>query len=242
MPNDTHSTNSVADEEAAAEVESLPSSVGSLDAIDRVEEDLNRSPGSRATGYMGKNSEVTWLQRLGREADQRAHNMAGRVENSDHNFSIQSVNYHLDDVDISPPGPVHLYWIPPRDLADKLFEDYLATVHPTFPIISRPLFSAQFRNFFDNSARPGDKWLAILNLIFAISSHHAHLMQAPWRGADRDHFVYLARARALSMNSDSIFTHPDLQQVQVEALTAFYLLSTDQINRYVYLNSSHLVN
>jgi hypothetical protein len=34
------------------------------------------------------------------------------------------------------------------------------------------------------------------------------------------------------MNSDALFTHPDLQQVQVEALTAFYLLSTDQINRY----------
>ncbi|KAL4958241.1 fungal-specific transcription factor domain-containing protein [Aspergillus filifer] len=223
---------SAVDEEPDADAASLPSSIGSLDAIDRVDEDLNRSPHSRATGYMGKNSEVTWLQRLGREAAQRACNQPGTAEyQPDHQFAIHSVNYHLDDIDITPPGPVHLYWMPARNIADQLFEDYLDTVHPIFPIISRPLFTAQYRNFFDNSARPGDKWLAILNLIFAISSCHAHLMKAAWRGDDRDHFVYLARARALSMNSDSLFTHPDLQQVQVEALTAFYLLSTDQINR-----------
>ncbi|KAL4772157.1 fungal-specific transcription factor domain-containing protein [Aspergillus nidulans var. acristatus] len=220
------------DEEIDPEVESLPSSIGSLDAIDRVDEDLNRSPNAQATGYMGKNSEVNWLQRLGREADNRARNLPGVAEpRPDRELSIHSVNYHLDDVDITPAGPVHLYWMPPRNIADKLFEDYLDTVHPVFPIISRSLFSAQYRNFFDNSARPGDKWLAILNLIFAISSSHAHLMQASWRGDGRDHFVYLARARALSMNSDTLFTHPDLQQVQVEALTAFYLLATNQINR-----------
>ncbi|KAL4979299.1 fungal-specific transcription factor domain-containing protein [Aspergillus desertorum] len=220
------------DEELDPEMESLPSSIGSLDAIDRVDEDLNRSPSARATGYMGKNSEINWLQRLGREADNRARNLAGGAESRpDHELSIHSANYHLDDVDITPSGPVHLYWMPPRNIADKLFEDYLNTVHPVFPIISRSLFSSQYRNFFDNSARPGDKWLAILNLIFAISSCHAHLMQASWRGDGRDHFVYLARARALSMNSDTLFTHPDLQQVQVEALTAFYLLATNQINR-----------
>ncbi|KAL2796911.1 fungal-specific transcription factor domain-containing protein [Aspergillus keveii] len=223
---------SAADEEPENELESLPSSIGSLDAIDRVDEDLNRSPNSRATGYMGKNSEVTWLQRLRREAEHRARKLSGASEHRpDHEFSIHSVNYHLDDVDISPPGPVHLYWMPPRNVADKLFEDYLDTIHPVFPILGRTLFSAQYRNFFDNSARPGDKWLAILNLIFAIASYHAHLMHAPWRGDERDHLVYLARARALSMNSDTLFTHPDLQQVQVEALMAFYLLSTDQINR-----------
>ncbi|KAL4906115.1 hypothetical protein BDW74DRAFT_151301 [Aspergillus multicolor] len=234
--NDQQTTNSApasgVEEEPDPDAESLPSSIGSLEAIDRVDEDLNRSPNARATGYMGKNSEVTWLQRLGRETDHRARNLPGMADSRpDRELSIHSVNYHLDDVDITPPGPVHLYWIPPRNVADKMFEDYLDTIHPVFPIISRPLFSAQYRNFFDNAARPGDKWLAILNLIFAISSCHAHLMQASWRGDDRDHFVYLARARALSMNSDTLFTHPDLQQVQVEALTAFYLLATNQINR-----------
>ncbi|KAF7592509.1 hypothetical protein BBP40_012799 [Aspergillus hancockii] len=221
------------DKDDCIDERSSTSSIGSLEAIDRVEEDVNRNENSRATGYMGKNSEVTWMQRLSREAQQRACKLPGSFEDeSDENeFALHTANYHLDDLDISVPGPVQVYWMPPRPLADKLFEDYLETVHSFYPIISRTLFRAQYRTFFDSAARPGDKWLAILNLIFAISAKHAHLTKAPWRGDDNDHLVYLTRARILSMNGDALFSHPDLQQVQVEGLVAFYLLASDQINR-----------
>ncbi|PYI05933.1 C6 transcription factor [Aspergillus sclerotiicarbonarius CBS 121057] len=209
-----------------------PSSIGSLDAIDRVDEDVNRTPSSRATGYMGKNSEVTWMQRVRMEAEQRSRKLPGSYEaDQEGEFAIHSVNYHLDDMDISVPGPVHVYWMPPRKVADKLFEDYLDTVHPFYPIISRTLFPGQYRTFFESAVRPGDKWLAILNMIFAISAKHAHLTRAPWRGDENDHLVYLTRARILSMNGDVLFSHPDLQQVQVEGLIAYYLLASDQINR-----------
>lgn len=220
------------DKDSYLEEMSSSSSIGSLDAIDRVEEDVNRTPNSRATGYMGKNSEVTWMQRLRMETEQRLRKEPGPYEaEPEGEFALHSMNYHLDDLDVSVPGPVQVYWIPPRPLADKLFEDYLETVHPFYPIISRTLFRAQYRTFFDSTARPGDKWLAILNLIFAISAKHAHLTQAPWRGDDNDHLVYLTRARILSMNGDALFSHPDLQQVQVEGLVAFYLMASDQINR-----------
>jgi hypothetical protein len=33
------------------------------------------------------------------------------------------------------------------------------------------------------------------------------------------------------MNGEILFSHPDLQQVQVEGLIAFYLAASDQINR-----------
>ena len=240
----TATPDDVAEQDAADDDgASSPSSIGSLDAIDRVDEDLNRSPETRATGYMGKNSEITWMQRLRREAEQRAHAQSGTYEPvydraQDSEFALHALNYHLDDIDISVAGPVHVYWVPPRELADRLFDDYLATVHPFFPIISRPLFRAQYRTFYENvAARPGDKWLAILNMIFAIAAKHAHLMQAPWRGGERDHLEYLTRARILSMNGDTLFSHPDLQQVQVEGLISFYLLSSDQINRYVHSQS-----
>ncbi|KAJ5808196.1 hypothetical protein N7474_009465 [Penicillium riverlandense] len=223
--------------DAAGDEPSSPSSIGSLEAIDRVEEDLNRDENTRATGYLGKNSEITWMQRVQQEAEQRAQGKSGRKsptktdQNPDGDFTLHTVNYHLDDMDISAPGPVQTYYMPPRQLADQLFEDYLNTVHPFFPIINRPLFWAQYQTFYDSAARPGDKWLAILNMIFAISAKHAHLMDAPWRGDSHDHLVYLTRARILSMNGDVLFSHPDLQQVQVEGLIAFYLLSSDQINR-----------
>ncbi|KAJ5297090.1 uncharacterized protein N7443_007983 [Penicillium atrosanguineum] len=219
------------------------SSIGSLDAIDRVDEDHNRSEHTRATGYMGKSSEITWMQRLQREAEQRARGKCGALESegdeddeTKDRFSLSALNYHLDDLSISVPEPIQKYFMPPRHLADRLFDDYLNTVHPFFPIISKSLFCAQYQTFFDNSARsnsvrPGDKWLAILNVIFAIAAKHAHLMNSPWRGPANDHLMYLARARLLSMNAEVLFAHPDLQQVQVEGLIAFYLLASDQINR-----------
>lgn len=213
---------------------SSPSSIGSLEAIERVEEDLNRTEDTRTTGYMGKNSEVTWMQRLRREAEQRSKRESGTYEpdpDKEDDYALHSMNYHLDDMGISVPGPVQVYRMPPRPLADKFFEDYLTTVHPFFPIINRPLFTSQYQTFFEKSARPGDKWLAILNMIFAISAKYAHLKQAPWRGEERDHLVYLTRARILSLNGDVLFSHPDLQQVQVEGLISFYLLASDQINR-----------
>ncbi|KAJ6135258.1 hypothetical protein N7512_000418 [Penicillium capsulatum] len=199
------------------------SSIGSLEAIDRVDEDLNRTKHTRATGFMGKSSEISWMQRLQREAEQRFRGYPGPLEPNEYDeetkdrYSLHSLNYHLDDLEISVSEPVQLYSMPPRQLADRLFDDYLSST------------------FFDtsqtNATRPGDKWLAILNIIFAIAAKHAHLMHAPWRGEEDDHLVYLARARLLSMNGEVLFSHPDLQQVQVEGLIAFYLLASDQINR-----------
>ncbi|PWY92612.1 hypothetical protein BO70DRAFT_384095 [Aspergillus heteromorphus CBS 117.55] len=230
--NESQSSSVTPQDEDNEDAVSSPSSIGSLDAIDRVTEDLNRTPSSRATGYMGKNSEVIWMQRVRMEAEQRSRKLPGSSEVDDEReFAIHSMNYHLDDMEISVPGPVHVYWMPPRNVADKLFEDYLDTVHPFFPIISRTLFRAQYKTFFESAARPGDKWLAILNMIFAIAAKHAHLTQAPWRGDENDHLVYLTRARILSLNGDVLFSHPDLQQVQVEGLISYYLLASDQINR-----------
>lgn len=217
---------------------SSPSSIGSLEAIDRVEEDLNRGENVRATGYIGKNSEISWMQRVQRESIQRARGEPGMYEGEPQerqyeDFAINAVSYHLDDLDINLFGPVDKYKMPTREVAEKFFEDYLITVHPFHPIINRPLFTSQFKYFFDNSARPGDRWLAILNMIFAIAAKHSHLIQASWRSNDmHDHLLYFTRARYLSMTDDDLFSHPDLQQVQVEGLMAFYLLSTDQINRY----------
>lgn len=221
-------------EESQDDETSSSSSIGSLDKIDRVEEDLNRTPWTRATGYMGKNSEVTWMQSLQKETEHRSQKLAGPSEaKADDQFSIHCMSYHLDNMDISVPGPVQVYRMPPQSVADRLFDDFLDTVYPFFPIINRPLFRSQYQTFFRGSARPGDKWLAILNLIFAIAAKHAHLTQSPWRGESHDHLVYLTRARTLSMNGDILFSHPDLQQIQVEGLTAFYLLACDQLNRWV---------
>lgn len=141
------------------------------------------------------------------------------------------LNYHLDDFDIGVSEPVQMYWVPPRSLADRLLDTYLRVAHPYIPILNRPLFCSQYERFFDRPNLPGDKWMAILNIVFAIATTYAHSAELNWRGDPNDHLIYLTRARMLSMSGDEVFRHPDLQQVQVEGLMAFYLLSTDQIHR-----------
>lgn len=215
---------------------SSPSSIGSLEAIDRVEEDLSRNEKTRATGYMGKISQVTWMQRVQREAEQRAQGLPGSLEpgqsnRQDDDLALHTVNYHLDDLDISVPGLIDPYAVPLREQADQYLEDYLRTVHPFFPIIDRPLFTAQYETFYDGNSQLDEQWLSILNMIFAIGAKHSHLIQAPWCGDEKDQLMFLSRARILSLDGAELFSHPNIQQVQVEGLIAFYLFSTDQINR-----------
>lgn len=231
--------------------------VGSTGAVDRIEEDFNRCEESRTTGFMGKNSEVTWLQKLRQEnkfgnatqpdseeeykkktggaaplytnhKDSESKTMPDAVAG----FTVNESSYHLDDFSIYISEAIDRYDIPPRETADLLFNAYLESVHPSFPIIGKITFSSQYRKFMEGpSASPGERWLAILNMIFAIGARYSHLIQAEWRGDERDHLVYFSRARLLSLNGNTMFNHPDLQQVQVSGLIAFYLMATSQINR-----------
>lgn len=59
---------------------SSPSSVGSLDTLGQIEDDINITEESRATGHIGKSSEITWMQRLQKAADERRRERAGYAE------------------------------------------------------------------------------------------------------------------------------------------------------------------
>lgn len=128
---------------------------------------------------------------------------------------------------------VDAYGVPSREMATKLLNAYLTSVHPSFPIIGISTFVSQFQVFFSQpSLKPGNKWLAILNLIFAIASKYGHLTNVDWKEGEYDHQIFFSRARALSME-DQLLHHPDLQQLQVEGLASFYMIASGHVNRYV---------
>ena len=58
-------------------------------------------------------------------------------------------------------------------------------------------------------------------------------MQSDARDTPDDGPLYFSRAWKLSMSDVALLDHPNLQQVQVEGLTSFYLLSVGQVNRCV---------
>lgn len=221
-----------------------------MDLIDHTEEDFNRDETSRATGFIGKSSEITWLQKLNKEVNSEDDVWPPKLSNAcDENRlpsptmtsrpadsndpCIASTNYYLDDLDVPATEQVDAYGVPSREIATKLLNTYLTSVHPSFPIIGISTFVSQFQVFFSQpSLKPGNKWLAILNLIFAIASKYGQLTNAEWKEEEYDHQIYFSRARALSME-DQLLHHPDLQQLQVEGLACFYMLASGHINRYV---------
>ncbi|OJJ96171.1 hypothetical protein ASPACDRAFT_125659 [Aspergillus aculeatus ATCC 16872] len=236
--------------------ESDSSSIGSLNELDRVEEDLNRSDRAVATGFFGKNSEVSWLQRLEDEAELRHLQMEELNEaDSNNNASdgqqqmqqlllvpqpaqkqgtpVAAMNYYLDDLDIPIMADVDPYALPPKDVANRLFRFYIESVHPSFNVISKVFFVSQYSQFVIQGNRqiePGDRWRAVLNMIFAIGSRFCQSVYGK-KGGDYDDVVYLNRARKLTLGENVIFEHANLQQIQAEFLVAFYFLSMCQVNR-----------
>ncbi|KAJ5267885.1 hypothetical protein N7478_010693 [Penicillium angulare] len=214
---------------------SSSSSIGSLDAIDVVKEDLNRTEKSRATGHMGKNSEVTWMQRLDCEATKQSDREASPNKILWHQLpiddSIASMNYNLDYQTIPNLNVSNAFILPPKSLADQLLQIYLTKVDISFPFIRRDLFIAQYDRCYSGILiNPGRKWLGIFNMIFAIGCAICRLSEQNLQHIAEEN-LFLARAKSLSLSESVLYDHDDLQQVQAEALLAFYFMVVSQINR-----------
>ena len=236
------------EDESGAESD-VSGGAGSTGALDRTEEDFTRDE-ARSTGFVGKSSEITWLQRL-RQRNKDG-NESGWVSPSPSDFgskratddsfnapaeadsahSVHEFSYHLDDEAITTFEHIDPYAVPTAEIAHNLFSAYFTRVHPTYPILGRRILTAQFQKFESGQAqRPPKKWLAILNLIFAIAARYSHLIQANWEEDEGDHSIYFTRARLLSVNSEAVFQHPDLQMIQIYGLISFYFLCISQMNR-----------
>lgn len=219
--------------------------------MDHADEDFNKNDKTLATGYVGKSSDVSWLQRAkqqqtqsgdnAKEAQRRRGKSPTRsaaqptLPDIDPAYSASSVSYHLDE-EVVIMDDVDPYEIPPHEVALAFFQMYVDTVHDSFPIIGRDAFRRQLQSLLNmphvSLATAGlDRWLAVLNMIFAISATYCRLTRADWDRTSNDHLIYFNRARKLAAAGKDYFSHPDLRQVQVYGLMAFHFISTDQINR-----------
>ncbi|KAJ5288112.1 hypothetical protein N7478_003798 [Penicillium angulare] len=221
-----------ANRERRGSISSSSSSIGSLEDVDVASEDFNRHEKSRATGYLGKNSEVVWMQRLGVEATKQSDDgflePSSTVQGMPDN-SLSSTNYHLDEETLQDPTVLNAFVLPPKARSDKLFHIYLDKVQIALPILRQDLFCAQYDRCFLGGFNPGAKWLAIFNLVLAIGSVFSRLSGENVPDIDED--ILFARAKSLSASENILYQHDDLQQVQIESLIAFFFLAISQINR-----------
>jgi hypothetical protein len=204
---------------------------------DHVEEDLNQSRRARATGLIGKHSEISWLLALKREVEENYAHIWQRKDQGRHDreeVSISSVSYFLDDSIIPIVEDVIPFERPSKEVAMKLIDEYFRVIHPSFPIIAERTFTDQVERFYALTVvRPGRNWLGILNLIFALASHHIQCaLLPPGSVHERTNCLkYFSRAKNLCMAEDAILENTSLQQVQVEGLSSFYLLNIGHFNR-----------
>lgn len=212
---------------------SSSSSVGSLDALDVLDEDVNRSKDSRATGYIGKSSEVAWMRSLETEA---SNSSSSEKELEDSHKSLfpktiprASMNYRIESADYPGSEAENPYALPARASAERLLRLFMDSVQPSLPVVRQDLFVNQFNSFYSGKSKhPGRKWLALLNLVFAISNK---LCQVSGNDVQNKDHRFFSRAQTLNISESLVEDHEDLQQVQIETLAAFYLLISSHINR-----------
>jgi hypothetical protein len=204
--------------------ENMPAEAGSNVDMDILDEDLHRSHESRATGFLGQNSEVQWLRSLktqeqnvslegepyrlpyelpdssNKASAQRTNALHARRNSSEpaRALHVSDSTFYLDGDDLDVDIMVDPYELPPPETAEKLFDCYMETVHSSFPVVP-DLFENQFRKYSDSMKRNRpfqvpEHWQATLNLVFAIGAQYSHLIQAEWGGDERDHLIYMTRA------------------------------------------------
>jgi hypothetical protein len=175
------------------------------ESLDLLDEGLLKDERARATGFVGKNSEVHWLWsiilRLERTDDESVKTTrsgttferCGSLYGAK-NMEMSVFAFYLNNENMDLEFFVDPYGLPMLDTAEHLLECYMETVHDSFPILPRKKFKDEFFQYFNtvrnaNAPRLSPKWQAILNLVFAIGAKYSHLVKASWRGDERDHLI-----------------------------------------------------
>jgi hypothetical protein len=74
-------------------------------------------------------------------------------------------------------------------------------------------------------------------MIFAITTKYILNASQDTEFNSDEHIMYFSRAWKLSMGDVALLEHPNIQQVQVEGLSTFYLMMVGQVNRCVVASS-----
>lgn len=222
--------------------------VGSNEDLDFLEEEELGDLGSIETGYMGRSSQIQWMQTLERKLDQSGggpfdmpyaaprDNKGASSKRPDAPYEHQkqsasigplsSYYFYLDNTDINIDID-DLDVLPPVEIAIKLFESYQIAVHDPFRILDSS-FEEQLQMYYRVSQPSGTmnvcvKWKAILNLVFAIGARFSHLVGGDRRADVRDHHVYMSRAvHFLRLNqTTTLICAPDISLIQV-SVSVYY--------------------
>ncbi|CAG8978305.1 hypothetical protein HYALB_00005891 [Hymenoscyphus albidus] len=208
---------------------------GSTGSLDAVHVDTDRDD-TRPTGHIGKSSSVSWAKRT---AEEVLHSGSQESSIAPQESDINISSYHTEDQDIEQLefNPLTSFefsheWPEPL-LAEGLVQSYFKDVHNSLPILDKPTFLGEYRNFRhkSTSTEEGHIWLGTLNLVFAISSYHADLKQSKEQRHYNSHQIYLQRAKLLCMNDNLLYKDARISTVCGLGLLCLYYTATCNLNR-----------
>lgn len=226
---------------------------GSTGSLDVVNEDPDRHEAARATGFLGKSSAVAWVQRAKGviESDQDSTSDLSPEDQENSNSYMKST-YLAEERDlprVTMNDRIHPFDWPSADTIAHLVGAYWTTVHPSFLVLDRARFMADLQKFdvstLSEYSETGEwrwskslsqeqqNWMSMANIVFAISARFAHLVGPDWSGSDNDHRIYMARARALGMETRILGSDPSIMQTTILALYGLYLITTDELSKQV---------
>ncbi len=215
--------------------------MGSPGAQDELASVVDLGSGAGAAGFVGKISEVSWIQRC-REILFRQ--SAGGVDISQRDLDLhllraQDLNYHMDDVELLSVDEDRvdaLEW-PPLEEAMALSKAFFDSLYAVFPFIDQDQFYDVLNHFPRHKAGLSwdeRRWLSMANLVFGLGSRWLHLAAPESEFGSEDHLLYYARARSLGLDHRLLFDHPTLEQIQALGLLAGYLFVNNSIARLVF--------
>jgi hypothetical protein len=163
----------------------VTATVGSNEDLDHTDEDLMRNQQSRSTGYLGQNSEVQWLRSVQRQTEhtgteprdppygppgsgqtaisarsEALHERQNNAKDDSRQGSMKHItdsNFYLDGEDLDFDMVVDPYGNPDPDVAERLFDCYLETVHPSFPLVRSHLYAVYSSFTYSRTPQPGTK-------------------------------------------------------------------------------------
>ncbi|KAK9369113.1 fungal-specific transcription factor domain-containing protein [Lipomyces kononenkoae] len=220
------------DDDSEAFGEDLVSAeAGSTGSIDHLNEDISSIGISTPEGFVGKSSDIDWIKKIFEVAKESENYDMDDFEKGFLNpriSEIETVSYNLDELEITVES-VDLNSMPPKEIADMLIDYYFETVHPSFQFLLEPLFRYQYDIYCAGYLEAiNTQWLALLNLVFAISSVYAHNAKAEAEGHELDHLQYYVRSKLLKPD---VAAPGDVQHIQYVALLSFYLFASNHVNR-----------
>lgn len=149
---------------------------------------------------------------------------------------INAPAFYLDDTTMIANHAVNPFELPPQDKAVNFLEAYTSTVQNSYPILSGKtakdlLYQRCTPSSHEIPSAVLKKQLTILNLVFTIGARYLQLTHSGYQKGDYDHELYWSRAHILGLDESSLIGYPDLVEIQITALHAFYFLCIGSVNR-----------